>query len=295
MPITKEINNITYKVKNFLINPTSDNQVILQNDYGIVRITNQLLINLLKKIDSQNIKYLPFKEIREVFSENHFEVISFLKKHGVLEEFNKKNFNIEKIWIASNNPDISSSMKQFINIDEDLEVEFLSIDELLQINTFPKNTFCLLFLNPYSKKKAKIIRDKFNGSSESFLVTAYIYNNNLHVDSPYNSTWKTPCHICQIGLIEEKLRNSGAINNYQTFIDDLYDNEPLFQVETKLTKSQILNVTTILVNRLEQFVGINRLKTIQYQEINRALIMNLNDNYLVSDATIHWEYCDCYQ
>jgi McbB family protein len=295
MQKTKTIDDITYKINNFIIIPTSDNQVILQNDYGIVRITNKLLINLLNKMDSQKVKYLPIADIKEIFSENHSEVISFLKKHGILEENNKKNFNIKKMWIASNNSDISSSMKQFINIDEGLEVEFLTIDELIQLNSFPSNTFCFLFLNPYSKNKAKIIRDKFCESPNSFLVTSYIYNNNLHVDSPFNSIWKTPCHICQIGLIEEKLRNSGEINNYQTFIDDLYEKEPLFQVETQLSKSQILNVTTILVNRIEQFVGVNKLKTIQYQEINRALIMNLNDNYLASDATIHWEYCDCYQ
>ncbi|WP_409294024.1 McbB family protein [Peribacillus sp. SCS-26] len=280
----------TYTIRNNVKFLTKDGHLILQNDYGIIRITNQKMVEFLLEIEKEQLTNVSSAVIFTEFDNNTAEATDFLLKHGVIEERKVNNFNLENIIVSSNDEKVGSTLEQFLEAGT-----YLSFKDFEGINEFKGNTLCLIFLNPYSRKLAKKIRDKFLEREDCLLMISYLYNNNLYIDSPYSSKWKSPCHICQIGLIESELRNSDENHNYQSFIDELYTLESEFQVELPLSKIQHLNISTEILNRLDKFMGRNKYNTISNRELYRGLVMNITTNEIRLDTTIHWEYCDCYE
>lgn len=280
-----------YIIRNFAVLPVSENHIVLHNDFGVVRITNQDIIKLLLRFDKEKLIEYSFENFTDCFKEENLKVIKFLEKYGVIEEKANNNFEIENLLLISNDEPLSGNIQEFVS--EKFNFNYVNIKSIESLN-IPSNTLCFVFLNPYSRKTAKKIRDKFLQNTGSYLMISYLYHNQLYIDSPYHSEWKSPCHLCQLGIIEEELRDSLNNNNFQSFIDNLYEKEPDFQIETILSKSQILNVTTTIVNRIEQFCGINKFNYMNSSEINKGIVMNLDHNYKRMDTTIHWELCDCY-
>jgi McbB family protein len=82
---------------------------------------------------------------------------------------------------------------------------------------------------------------------------------------------------------------------YQKIIDQLYEYEADFEVQTPLSPRWRLNVATQLVNRIDRLITASNGDRITLDEIGTAHVFNLNTMQEYQDVTTHWELCDCYE
>lgn len=286
-----------YKVKKFVSfkNPSGD--FILQNNNGIVKITNKELIQLILEIDKENIKQLDINLIGK-FINKVDGVIEFLLKYGVIETSLHNNFNIEEIQFVSNDKEVGELTNYVLKDHLNNSYNYTYTNDITSnININPNNkSLWIVFLNPYSKKIAKKLRDNFLSEKNSYLLTSYIYNNNLYIDSLYSAEWKTPCHICQSSWIESELRGSSSPKmNYQKMVDILYGENEEFEINLSLSNVQIVNIASQLSTRIIQHVGSDKSLKSDISMFGEAVATNLKSFKTHTDTTIHWELCDCYE
>lgn len=282
------------QIRRFLCFPSSAGDVVLQNDNGLIRITDRRLAQFILNIDKNKVRKLNIKSIREDFGEETQRVVEFLGDHGVLEQPVQANFNIEEFVFYSNHSEVSNLVKTALCKDSEL-YQHNDIKALLDQN-INSNSFWFVFLNPYSKKLAKQIRDKFIDIENSYLVISYIYNNCLYIDSIYSADWKTPCHMCQIGWLESELRSSSVEQlNYQEIVDILYQENVNFQVGAPFSALQTMNVATQLLNHIAKYTGEDTIHKLSLDDVNQGFAMDLRTFKSHKDTTMHWELCDCYE
>ncbi|MCC2251894.1 McbB family protein [Virgibacillus sp. AGTR] len=293
------------KVRKFIYYEiSSSGDVIVQNDSGIVKITDKGVIKLISELEKNSNRYINADYIQKLFPETSDDVIRFLIKYGIFEKPSFYNFNIEKLHFLSNDPKIGE-LTDYVLKEHTRNYEYtfskdisITLDKKISLlnQKCPKKTFWLIFLNPYSKKEAKKIRDTFLNDENSYLVISYIYNNSFYIDSIYSSEWKSPCHLCQIGWTESELRDNVAESiNYQKIIDILYGEIEELKIGFPLSASQTVNITSQLSNHVLQHIGSERNSMINPIQLGEGFVMDLKTFKSQTDTTIHWELCDCYE
>lgn len=284
-----------YKVNKFLYYFAKDDLMICQNEFGVVKIHHRSIIDFLKNIhlEVRNRDTVTYDEMKGVFPEDTEGVINFLLSHQLISEYHELNFNIQQVLLISNSIEVENMVVN--NINEDIVINSLSIDRIEEIDKFEENTLIVLFLNPYIKTKAKLIRDISMKSNNCFVITSYMYNERFHFDSVFSSEWKTPCHICNLGILEETLTHNRVANDYKEFIDNLMIQHSQFVPESILGKRKIINIATFLINKIEGIIGVDKYVQFDMNDFKNNYQINLNDQTFLTDTSIHWELCDCYE
>ncbi|WP_214872820.1 MULTISPECIES: McbB family protein [unclassified Exiguobacterium] len=284
-----------YKVSKFLYYSISKDLMVCQNEHGVVKIHHQSLIEFLKNINNevrQNNK-ITYDEIRNVFPEDTDGVINFLLDHQLITEYHEMNLNIQQVLLISNSIEVEKVIID--NINDDIKIDSVSLNEAEGINEFEENTLVVLFMNPYIKSKAKLIRDISIKSKNCYVITSYMYNEKFHFDSVFNSEWKNPCHLCNLGILEETLTHNRVSNDYKEFIDNLMTEHSQFVPESILGKRKSINIATFIINKIESITGIDEYTQFNMNDFKVNYQINLNDHTFFSDTSIHWELCDCYE
>ena len=138
------------------------------------------------------------------------------------------------------------------------------------------------------KKKILII---VNSYADCNIVSrlGFYYNHNLFLSNYYKTEWYNPCPICFFGNLESSLRGkSKAFNttSFQTLMDLIYKREPKFEIKNNFSNYSIL----LFVNTL-----LDELNYINNSHVNNVKYIDFNRNIVISDQSIHWELCDCYE
>ncbi|MCT1398562.1 McbB family protein [Paenibacillus sp. p3-SID867] len=281
-----------FQVGNFIYHILPNENMVLQNKHGIVNIQNAKMIDVIKKLDKMTNNKIDKEYLEVSFGEYTEEAINFLLQYGIIQNFHKKNYNINCSKFFTNHKEFRS----FIN-----SINTSSLDiSLLDKPHIKSNDFVMVFLNPYDKKLAEEIVKEIKGNKNSILLMSYIYNNKFYVDSPYCSDWKSPCHFCHMGHIESQLRISDTNElTYQQLVDILYHEDNKFKVEYPLEIIEIINITKILFDLYDKFILRKSGFVIQshesLHEINECISFDLRTKIKTKDIGIHWEMCDCYE
>lgn len=289
----------SYYVRQFASLLTSSGEIVLQNDSGIVKITEKNLVKFILDIDQEGSKYVGTDYVLKYFPDNAQEVIKFLLTNKIIEKPPIFNFNLHKINFSTNDKSVGELTNRVLknSIDNTYEYTFSNnIASSININE-SENAFWVIFMNPYSKKEAKKIRDKFIGAKNTYLLTSYIYNNIFFIDSLYSSDLKKPCHLCQINITESVLRKnaSGGRMNYQNLVDLLYEENKTFNIEVPLNEIQIVNLVSYLCNRIIQHIGGNTHLKSSPALFGEGAALDLKNFNTHTGTTLHWELCDCYE
>jgi len=287
---------------NYIINPftlyfQTEDQLVLQNKKGIVFITDQTIIETMKFLESKAGESFPSAYIENLLKENSKDKINFLKDHSIIELETNPNFNIEKVHFYSNNVKVEELVSNSFNQNslwesyKDIKLFSEKIKEVEE-----RSQLFFVFLNPYNKRNASDLRDMLIKKQKCLSIFSYIFKGQLYIESIYSSEWKTPCHLCQINHIESELRLGSAHGiTYQQVIDFLYQENSNFSLNTPLDFSEVLNISTQIVNRINLLFALNSSELINFEEFTRGIVLNLNSKKLYSDTTHHWELCDCYE
>lgn len=268
--------------------------MICQNESGVVKIHHKSLIDFLKNIhpEVREKDTITFDEINRVFPDDTEGVINFLLSRQLISEYNELNFNIQQVLMISNSNDVEKMVID--NINEDIIINSVSLEEIEEIKEFKENTLVVLFLNPYIKSKAKLIRDISMRSKNCFVITSYMYNEKFHFDAIFNSEWKIPCHICNMGILEETLTHNRIANDYKEFIDTLMTHHSDFIPESILGKRKVINIATFIINKIEGITGADKYTQFTLNDFKNNYQIEINDQTFFTDTSIHWELCDCY-
>lgn len=290
--------SVAYKVKNYISFITPNGDAILQNNNGIIRITNNELIKLLMQINKIKRKEITKEYISE-FIKNSDAAIDFLLNYKIIERPSFYNFEIQKVQLVSNNKSIGDKTHQVLEDTlTNYNYTYTSSPSSFVQNNMEENlkTAWIVFMNPYSKAEAKKVRDLFLEKENHYLLIAYIYNNNFYIDSIYSSEWKTPCHLCQSSWIEAELRGFPSEGmNYQRLIEELYDENENFEINLSTDAVQDVNIVSQLSTHVMRILGTEELLTSKKSIFGEGLAMNLKDFKTLQDTTIHWELCNCYE
>lgn len=286
-----------YKVNKFLTHQLENSEIVVQNMQGIIKIHNEVLIDLILDWDLKSIKRVSYEILLEKFSEYTDEAIEFLTSNGILIEEKEKTINIKRISVVTNDDFIQELLLRALSVDygDDLEIHRSSDEHNIQLIN-EKDQLTIVFLNPYSKKFALNIRDHFKGNNTSYLLMSYIYHNMFYMDCLYNYDWHTPCHGCHMGHLETQMRVGKASNlTYQQLIDLIYSEDEDFPIGFPLKELQKLKIATEILERVNMFIHDFRTSLIHPEDINKTIVLNLENYSRVEDTSIHWELCDCYE
>lgn len=291
-----------FKVTNFILYETTNKNIVVQTEKGIVDIEDDKLKEFIYWLDVRSVASISIEQIKNNFESDYKDVIEFLEHFGLLISKSNMTYNIQKIIIYSNNDEYLSIHKSFfrksLDIFKNLERIYLN-DENFNLENLDDKTLLICFLNPYSKEKALYINNKVR-ESNAILSMNFSYNNKFYFDNLYSNMWKNPCHRCSIENLETQLRNEkhSTNSNYQSFIDMMYSNHTDFSVGYKLDNRDIFKIIDILWLNLEQICirpenGILSIKQ-SYEDINEIIEYDAVEKNLSRDLAIHWEVCDCY-
>jgi len=287
----------TYTLNNFIIYQTNLTELVLMHNYGIVKIKEPRLIEIIKTWDNTNQKIVSEKELIDTFKEDYLSAVGFLEENYVFIEKSHMNFSLQKCIFLSNSEELLNVSKNFLFEDEDINGRIVNLnqeksDMLLSEN----NTLYIAFLNPYSKRLANEINNIVKQSEDSILLMSYTYNNNFYMDSLYFPQKSNPCHFCHIGHIESQLRVDSTGNiSYQQIIDSIYMDEPKFQIHTPLNNNNVLNIISLLSNKINKYFTLNNGNVIHNEELHECSVLDLQTNKYYRDYSLHWELCDCYE
>lgn len=288
---------IKYKINNFVIHEIDNSTLVVIHIKGIVKINEKRMIELIKKWDLNNQKSITETNIKDIFKEDYKAALNFMTDNFIIEKEKKINYSIKRVTFITNNQMIS----QFIDYSmlEDVALPTKSqmiMHDKIDSSIFENDCLHIVFLNPYNKKLAAQIRDHAKSKENSMLLMTYVYNNNFYMDSLYFPKLYNPCHLCHIGHIESQLRvNTDGGVTYQQIIDSIYLEESNFSVHTPLTKNNILNITTMISNKLSKFILMEKGLLIFPEEFHECKMIELETNNIFTDYSLHWELCDCYE
>ncbi|WP_235504806.1 McbB family protein [Exiguobacterium sp. BMC-KP] len=291
----KEDFPLLFKINKFIFYSVNKNLLICQSESGIVKIHNRLLIDFLKGLEAESRGggIITYDEIQEYFLEESDDVIDFLMSHNLISEKNESNFNIRQVLLISNSPEVKSMIIN--NINENIEVDTIDIDEIGHHDKFKENTLIVMFLNPYIKSKAKLVRDAAMNSKNCFVLTSYMYNDSFYLDAVFSPEWKTPCHICNMGILDETISHNRISKNYKDFIDNLMNQYPEFTPESVLNKRKVINIAAFMINKIEAIVGLDVQIPFDLNDFKNNYQLDLDLQKSFTDTSIHWELCDCYE
>lgn len=284
-------------INNFVYHEIKENNLIIQNSRGIVRIYDSRMITLLKEWDGATNKEVDREDLENKFKSHSDEAVEFLIKYGIIRKKESFNFGIDKLLFISDYPQVNELVARFF--EEDIkghcEAKVLNLEEVTLDLIKPK-TFLMVFIHSYRKAEAKKIRDLVRRVPNSYLLMSYVYYNTFYIDSLFCPDWKNPCHLCHMGYIESKLRMdiSGNIT-YQQMIDSLYHEDETFRVESALSFDQMLNIVNCAINRINKYITLFNGNTVYPEEFHECLMMDLKTKKIHVDNSLHWEMCDCYE
>ncbi|HCX49251.1 MAG TPA: hypothetical protein DG757_09495 [Bacillus sp. (in: Bacteria)] len=294
--------NEKLKINNFIYHELPNKHIVVQTKYGIVRITNDSMINFVKLIDnSQEYRYYNFSDIREYFGPNTEKALDFLIEYKIMDYKVGLNFKLKGVSVLSNDMKFLKTFTYVGSEDfaqRDLDINFYDLNESINIQ-YSEDMLICCFLNPYDRNLAKEIVRSVK-SNNNVLLMSYTYNNNVYIDNLYRDQWKNPCHLCNIGNLETQLRMQIDGNlTYQQIIDALYHEDVNFKTGIKLSNKDILNLTTEIYKKFDQFIFRDNSKLDMSfqseQNINESTLIDLISNKTIRDFSIHWELCDCYE
>lgn len=291
--------NDSFTLNNFIIYQLDNEhrELVVMHNSGIVKVKEERLINCLKYWDQNNIKKTTKEYLVEKFGSDTDRVISFLQANSIFIEEKEFNYDIKSFIFMTNSEDIFISAKSLFFDETARDSDVLLINEQCNLKSYMKpNSLFIVFLNPYNKKRAKQIRDSVREIEGSVLLMSYVYNNNFYIDSFYFPYLYNPCHLCHIGHIESQLRvDSTGNTTYQQIIDSIYFDEPTFPIHAVLSNNNILNILSLLNNKLAKFITLESGNVIFPEELHECTMLDLQTNKLVTDYSLHWELCDCYE
>ncbi|MGV3139488.1 McbB family protein [Brevibacillus agri] len=284
-----------YRINRFLCHSLQNGDVVVQTANGVMKIHDKDLIDLIQSWDRTGKKEISESVLEQIFKEEKEEVIGFLASNGLIRTVKEKMLRIDSVTIMTNDDFLRSILMNTLveDFQENLAITSLSVDDMQPCE---ENELSLVFLNPYNKSLGKRIRDRHMESSNSYLLMSYIYNNKFYMDSLYNRNWVNPCHCCHIGHIESHMRIGSADNlTYQQVIDMLYSLEEDIKIGVPLTNSQRVIIASCLIKRMRLLFHDFTYSKIHHEDINRAMVMKLDNFKIYEDTSIHWELCDCYE
>ncbi|MDQ0156483.1 McbB family protein [Robertmurraya andreesenii] len=289
-----------YKVKNFVYHTLPSKEVVVQNQKGVVKITNQSLIRLISDIDKNQKNFIFHEELAGYMYESTDAAINFLKQYGIIESFTESiNFNVKRLQIISNNSIVEEHLMHSFNLLKNEQIIEVINNRDLKADFF-ENDLVIVFLNPYDKQIVEQIFNKLKNNGNCLLLMTYMYNNQFYIDNLYSPKWKNPCHKCHMGFIESQLRISDSGNlSYQALIDILYHEDNSFKVESQISTITLLNIITLIFNRLDKLVFRTNGNILFYgeslEDINSSTMFDPQNKKIYNDTSIHWELCDCYE
>ncbi|HBU84558.1 MAG TPA: McbB family protein [Paenibacillus sp.] len=289
--------NKTYTLNNFVIYQINQTEIVLMHNYGIVKIKEPRLIASINTWDRKNQRTVSESELIELFKEDYLSAIAFLEENYLFIEKADINFSLEECIFLSNSEEILTASKDFLFENVDISSTIVNLNqERKDLLLSENNTLYIAFLNPYSKRLANEINSIVKQNNNSILLMSYTYNNNFYMDSLYFPRASNPCHFCHIGHIESQLRVDSTGNiSYQQIIDSIYMDEPKFKVHTPLNKNNILNIMSLLSNKLSKYFTLNNGNVIHNEELHECSVFDLQTNKYYTDYSLHWELCDCYE
>lgn len=291
--------NTNFRINNFIYHELPSGELVIQTKVGIVKVSNQSMINFIKEIDDQQ-KYrtVPLKLIEDYFGEYTSEAITFLNTYKILKMEEPFNYKVKGINFFSNSSKFLDLTKIILNDTYDKNgfstyysnsIEDLILDDQI--------VWCC-FLNPYDRGLAKKIVEACR-ANKNILLMSYVYNGSVYVDNLYSSKWKNPCHFCNMGHLESQLRVQKDGNlTYQHIVDMVNQEDSNFKVELNLNNIEIMKVISVIIDIIEKFF-IRSSKTMRFNEsfedINYCTLIDFNNQTVTKDIGIHWELCDCYE
>ncbi len=287
------------EVRGFLYHKTPSGELAVHSSTGIVLVGDQSMQQFILNLETEGKREVSSESLQNWFGERSLAAEQFLIQYDILRRRLGFNFDVQEVEFATNCPGVGEVVTSaFDGVPTWKYAEFSDAGRLKEIVQGVENrpVAFVTFLSPYSRRLARIIRDGLLRSKDTILLTSYMYNGALYIDSLYQEKWRVPCHFCQINQVESDLR-FGLVKRvtYQKIIDQLYEYEADFEVQTPLSPRWRLNVATQLVNRIDRLITASNGDRITLDEIGTAHVFNLNTMQEYQDVTTHWELCDCYE
>ncbi|WP_150272762.1 McbB family protein [Paenibacillus tepidiphilus] len=295
-----EGNKATYKVNNYITYELDDGELVVMHNKGIVKITDSRMKELIMNWDEALIKETSNYYLKKLFQSDFKAAVEFLISNYILIEEPEINYNLKNIYLITNSKEvydlsdnIFDSKVSNLAYQKKFIAETTDYTENLLIDNY---SLLIVFLNPYSKELAQTLQNHVIASEGSILLMSYVYNCNFYMDSLYFPQLKNPCHLCHMGHIEAQLRiNSTGNITYQQIIDSIYFNKPNFPIYSVLSKNNIMNIATLLSNKISKFITLENGELIYPEELQECFMLDLQTNKMQTDYSLHWELCDCYE
>lgn len=288
-----DIKNEQMVVAQFLSHKLPDNSLATQHSNGIFKIYDEKTIDVVNYLKQYMGNKVNLKLLKKKFNMNE-KNMSFLIDSGLLQVIKSKNFNVNKIYFFSKSSKISELVAYAFHDYSDFEV-CKDYDDIFNKVKKNKRDFFFIFLESYNKETSQEIRGIFKENVNTLSMISYIYNNNLYIDSLYSQKWKSPCHLCNLGLIEAEHRiGIGDRVTYQQIIDEFFSEDNNFAVEMKLEPRHELSISNQICNRIEKLITYRDNNIADQEDFSKGIYYDISSQKAYASTTHHWELCDCY-
>ena len=267
-----------FHINQFIISK-SDLGAIVQNSFGITIIEEKKLMDFLFYLDKNGRNNFFDEDLELFFEREEFEaVINFLLESSIIYEKKEIEGNFNNIGIYSNNQNFKDCF------------EFVEDDRFKFVNDYTKfgdYDLMVLFFNPFSLVKYNQLADYISENNIP-CIFSFFYDSKFYITNLYRKEWYSPCPKCFFYNLEASIRSYGKVMDeisFQTIVDTIYAQNPLFEVEAKLNKKELFFLVTEILKMISQNVNISGKKVVEVD-------LNGNVSY---DVPVHFELCDCFE
>ncbi|MDD7764436.1 MAG: McbB family protein [Peptoniphilaceae bacterium] len=252
---------------------------VVQNSLGITVIENEKLKNFLFYLDENGKNNFFDEDLALFFGREEFEdVINFLMESSIIYDKKEMKGNFNNIGIYSNNQNFKDCF-EFVGDDR-----FKFVDDYIKFENYD---LVVLFFNPFSLIKYNQLVD-YVFDKNIPCIFSFFYASKFYISNLYKKELYSPCPKCFFYNLEASIRAYGKISDelsFQTIVDMIYAQNPLFEVEAKLNKKEIFFLVSEILKMISQNVNISGKKVVEVD-------LNGNVSY---DVPVHFELCDCFE
>lgn len=285
-----------YIINKYLMYPIEEH-LIIQTPTGITKVSDNRMIDLIKKWDINSVQQFTKDELNYLFEEETEDAINFLENYRIIEKEREKEVDINGITIISEDSFIDELILERLTNQYQNRLPIKRVSSNSFSNEILEDQFIIYIQTMYDKKRVKEFLEVQKGLKNSVTLMGYTYSTKFYLDCLYDPKWKQPCHNCHLGHIQSNFYSEEEIEmSYQMMIELLYqESEDAFIRGIPLTALQEINIACLILNKVTGYLGDLNESLIHPQNLNKSTMFDLITLKKYEDTSIFWEMCDCYE
>ncbi|GEM_PF-3644481 len=281
---------INYCIKSFEIVPDKNNEALFYTPEVSANIKHAKVIDLLMDIKGNKFSCITEEWLEKLINKHELAntpikkyLISDLKLMSSIDEN-----AFTKLFIISDEHVIKKRLNKYFSDHYALEV-FTQMN----LSKLDDRSLVVLYANVYSEKKMSEVYQHCIAAN-AWIITAYIANHYLVIDSIFNAKKGLPCHFCYFKRNQKILEGSSNMKKtaWVNVLQHALKKEYFIFPAMTLTHIEKGLISFWLTDAIKKFTNPHNKKN-KMNDLGKSVRANLITGEKHQEQTIHWPFCEC--